>query len=148
MTPFLIAQRSSKPPSPKITATTPNSRNYEESKMNWNEVKEQVEANGNVRTFTMDVLRNAIGAGKLGVNVRAEISQMLAGIGLGHIPVELPSYQHEQVRLYKRGTPIGQLIETVLLPGEQNDLILAERFGSQGPNYAAIVQKIRELVAE
>lgn len=116
--------------------------------MNWNEVKEQVEANGNVRTFTMDVLRNAIGAGKLGVNVRAEISQMLAGIGLGHIPVELPSYQHEQVRLYKRGTPIGQLIETVLLPGEQNDLILAERFGSQGPNYAAIVQKIRELVAE
>ena len=53
--------------------------------MSWTEIKEQVEANGNVRTFTMDVLRNAHGAGKLGVNVRAEISQALAGIGLGHV---------------------------------------------------------------
>ncbi len=34
---------------------------------------------------------------------------------------KLPSYQHEQVRIYKRGTPVGQLIETVLKPGETND---------------------------
>jgi hypothetical protein len=116
--------------------------------MNWDQIKEQVEKNGNVRTFTMDVLRNAHGAGKLGVNVRAEISQTLAGIGLGHVPQDLPSYQHEQVRLYKRGTPVGQLIDSVLTPGEQNDKLLVERSGAQTPDYAAIVEKIRELVGE
>jgi hypothetical protein len=116
--------------------------------MNWDQVKEQVEKNENVRTFTMEVLRDAHGAGKLGVNVRAEISQTLAGIGLGHVPQDLPSYQHEQVRLFKRGTPVGQLIESVLSPGEQNDKSLAGRFGAQGPDYAAIVEKIRELVGE
>ena len=116
--------------------------------MNWNEIKEQVEKNGNVRTFTMEVLRDAHGSAKLGVHVRAEISQALAGLGLGHVPAELPSYQHEQVRLYKRGTPVGQLIDSVLTPGEQNDTTLAERVGTTGPDYAAIIQKIRELVAE
>lgn len=116
--------------------------------MSWDEIKASVEKSGNVQTLTMEVLRNAYGAAKLGVNVRAEISQALAGIGLGHVPVELPSYQHEQVRLYKRGTPVGQMIESVLTPGEQNDKSLSERFGTVGPDYAAIVQKVRELVGE
>lgn len=116
--------------------------------MNWEQIKEQVEKNGNIRTFTMEVLRNAHGVAKLGVNVRAEISQILAGIGLGHVPQELPSYQHEQVRLYKRGTPVGQLVESVLTPGEQNDKSLADRFGAQSPDYAVIVEKIRELVGD
>lgn len=116
--------------------------------MSWDDIKEQVEKNGNVRTFSMDALKEAHGAGRLGVNVRAEISQTLAGIGLGHVPTELPSYQHEQVRIYKRGTPVGQLIEMVLSPGELNDKGLADRVGMQGPDYVAIIQKIRELVGE
>jgi hypothetical protein len=116
--------------------------------MNWNQIKEQVEKNGNVRTFTMEVLRDAHGSAKLGVHVRAEISQALAGLGLGHVPAELPSYQHEQVRLYKRGTPVGQLIDSVLSPGEQNDTAVVERVGITGPDYTAFIQKIRELVAE
>lgn len=116
--------------------------------MNFDQIKEQVEKNGNVRTFTMEVLRNAHGAAKLGVIVREEISQSLVGIGLGHVPETLPNYQHEQVRLYKRGTPVGQLIESVLSPGEQNDKLLADRCGVQGPDYAAIVEKIRELVGD
>ena len=116
--------------------------------MTWDGIKDQVEKSGNVCTFTMEVLRDAHGVGKLGVHVRSEISQTLAGIGLGHVPEELPNYQHEQVRLYKRGTPVGQLIESVLKPGEQNDKSLADRFSSQGPDYAVIVAKIRELVGE
>lgn len=116
--------------------------------MNWDEIKEQVEKNGNVHTFTMEVLRNAHGGARLGVNVRAEINQILAGIGLGHVPVDLPNYQHEQVRLYKRGTLVGQLVESVLMPGEQNDKSLADRFGAAGPDYAVMIQKIRELVGE
>ena len=112
------------------------------------EIKEQVEKNGNLLTVTMEQLRETHGAGRLGVHVRDDISQSLAGMGLGHVPQELPSYQHELVRLYKRGTPIGQLIEVVLSPSEQHDRTLVERFGTKGPDYVAIIQKIRDLVAD
>lgn len=116
--------------------------------MSWQEIKDQIEKNGNVKTFSMDILRDAYGAQKLGVNVRNAISQEPAGIGLGHVPIELPSHQHEQVRLYKRGAPVGQLIEAVLTPGEQNDKSLSEKFGIDAPDYATLVEKIRELVSE
>lgn len=114
----------------------------------WTEIKEAVEKNGNVLTVTMEQLRDAHGTAKLGVHVREEISSALAGMGLGHIPEELPSYQHELVRVYKNGTPIGELIATVLKPGQQNDSKLIAQFGGPRVDYAAIVEKIRELVAE
>jgi hypothetical protein len=114
----------------------------------WNSIKQDVENNGNVLTVTMESLRNVMGVGKLGIYVRQDISKTLAGMGLGHIPDPLPSYQHEQVRLYKRGTPIGDLIETVLAPGPQNDTKLSEQFGGAQPDYASIITQIRELVAE
>ena len=115
----------------------------------WEELKEDVENNGNVLTLTMESLRDAYGASKLGVHVCAGIRKTLAGIGLGHVPQELPLYQHEQVRLYKKGTDVGDLIDTVLIPGPQNDQSLAERFtNAEGQDYVAIVQAIRELVSE
>jgi len=114
----------------------------------WDEIKADVEKNANVKTVTMEQLRDAHGTAKLGVHVRAEISGTLAGIGLGHVPEELPNYQHEQVRLYKKGTPVGDLIETVLKPGQQNDTKLTSQFAAPGADYASIVDKIRELVAE
>ena len=114
----------------------------------WNSIKQDVEKNGNVLTVTMEMLREAMGVGKLGIHVRADISKNLAGMGLGHVPQELPSYHHEQVRLYKRGTPIGELIETILTPGQQNDAKLAQQFSSEGVDQAAIIAKIRELVGE
>ena len=113
----------------------------------WDEIKQRVEENGNVVTLTMEELREAHGAARLGVNVRAEISSTLAGMGLGHIPEELPTYQNGLVRVYKNGTPIGELIRIVLTPGEQNDSKLTTQFGTGGVDHAAIVQKIRELVA-
>lgn len=115
---------------------------------NWEEVKQIVEKNGDVVTFTMEHLRDAHGVSKLGVNVVREISSALAGMGLGHIPQELPTYQNEQVRVYKNGTPVGELISTVLTTGEQNDSKLRSKFGTSRVDHAAILQKIRELVAE
>ena len=113
----------------------------------WNEIKDKVEANDNILTVTMTDLRSATGKEKLGIRVRAEISKTLAGMGLGHIPRELPSYQHESVRLYKRGTPVGELIEMVITPGEQNDRKLKEQF-IEAVDYASIIEEIRELVLE
>ncbi len=114
----------------------------------WDEIKDDVVKNGDVLTVTMERLREAHGAGKLGVHVCRQISNDLAGTGLGHIPKDLPSSQDEHVRLYKHGTPIGDLIATVLAPGERNDKKLVESLGDQAPDYAAIVQSIRELVAD
>src|SRR5712692_9772021 len=104
----------------------------------WDEIKQKVEKNGNVMTLTMEELRDAHGASKLGVNVREEIRSTLAGLGLGHVPEELPNYQNEQVRVYKKGTPVGELIDTVLTTGEQNDSKIISQFVKAGPDYAAV----------
>lgn len=116
--------------------------------MDWDEIKAEVEKNDNVLTTSMEALRNAAGASRLGVNVRDEISSTLAGMGLGHIPTDLPGYYYEPVRLYKRGTSVGKIIDTVLEPGEQNDKQLVDKLGDEGVDYAAVVERIRELVNE
>lgn len=51
----------------------------------WNSIKQEVENNGNILTVTMEKLREAHGAGRLGSNVRPEISKILAGMGLSHV---------------------------------------------------------------
>lgn len=113
----------------------------------WDEIKRQVEENGDVKTMTMEALREAHGSGKLGKHVRTEISKRLAGMGLGHVPQELPNFQHEQVRIYKRGTAVGDLVEIVLAPGESNDRKLSDQFATSDTNYAEIIEQIRELVS-
>jgi hypothetical protein len=40
------------------------------------------------------------------------------------------------------------MISSVLTPGGQNDAKLIEQFAGGGVDYAAIVQKVRELVGE
>ena len=114
----------------------------------WDSIKQDVENNGNVHTVTMETLRDAHGSAKLGVHVRAEISSQLAGMGLAHVPKSLPTYQHEPVRLYKRGTPVGDFVETVLSPGEQNDRKLVEQLGESDVKYAEIIEQIRDLISE
>lgn len=115
---------------------------------NWDSIKAAIENNGSVLTVSMETLRNAHGAAKLGVHVRTEISSHLAGMGIGHVPRTLPTYQHEPVRLYKRGTPVGDLIETVLTPGEQSDKQLVDQLGESDVKYAEIIEQIRNLVSE
>ncbi|MGM8929962.1 hypothetical protein [Salinicola halophyticus] len=114
----------------------------------WEEIKGRVEEQGNVCTVAMEELREAYGASRLGVHVISDISRALAGVGLGHVPEDLPNYQHEQVRLYKKGTKVGEFIDTVLSPGEQNDKKLTEQFDDQQTDYAEIVRKVRDLVAD
>jgi hypothetical protein len=95
----------------------------------WQEIKSAVEKNGHVLTFTMEWLLDACGVRNPNGFVRAEISDQLAGLGLGHVPRELPGLPHESVRLYQKGTPVGELIDAVLTPGEQTDGRLREQFG-------------------
>lgn len=117
--------------------------------MDWDEISKDVEQAGGLKTFQMETLRNAAGAAKLGANVRAEIKKNLAKRGLGHVPVQnLPSYQHEQVRLYKRGTTVGDLMEAAVTPGPGNDSKLLEALGSEDSKHAEVLAAIRELLGD
>lgn len=107
------------------------------------DLKRLVEAEGGVLTITMGNLRDAHGAGRLGEHVRTNISRSLLGVGLGHYPKELPSYQHEDVRVYSINSPAGELIDAVLNPGLSNDEKVRQTVGQDA---AKIINKIRDLV--
>lgn len=114
----------------------------------WEKIKADVEAAGNVKTVPMEVLRNAHLSGRTSERIRSEISESLQGIGLAHVPKTLPRYQHDLVRLYKRGTPVGNLIDLILEPSEEGDDMLTSRSEEPKVDYAAIVRQIRDLVSE
>lgn len=107
------------------------------------ELRELVESHGGVWTTTMEVLRDAYGKGRLGVHVREGIRNALVGLGLGHFPPKLPDYQEHSVRLYRLGSPVGNLIEAILDLSPERDDQLRQAAGGDD---AEILQQIRELV--
>ena len=109
------------------------------------ELRALVEQNGNILSVSMFDLREAHGAGKLGVHVRREISEKLAGTGLGHFPAELPAYQEQDVRIYRRGTPVADLVDAVLSPSDFGDQQLREASGGEA---ADLLKKVRQMVCE
>ncbi|HLY02406.1 MAG TPA: hypothetical protein VKR56_07895 [Candidatus Cybelea sp.] len=72
-----------------------------------------------VMSVPMAQLRDAFGAGRLGIHVIASISDELERRGIGYQPIDLPSNQFNQVRLYKRGTPAGDVIEAAQAIGNR-----------------------------
>lgn len=79
----------------------------------WDELRKAVEDHGGVVRLYMVDMKELQNAGRLGVNVRTEISRRLAGVGLGHLPAELPPYQENEVVLYQLGTPAADVVEAV-----------------------------------
>lgn len=79
----------------------------------WEDLRNVVVANNGVYRIDMAVLRELGGYGRLGTNVRQVLSRKLAGIGLGHLPAELPAYQDQQILLYQYGTPAAEVVEAV-----------------------------------
>ena len=111
--------------------------------MTMEEIRDKVLAEGDVRSFRMDTVRDAYGAGRLGIHVRAGISKALQGLGLGHYPRELPDSQDAQIRLYRLGSNAADLIEAVLNPSASTD----EKVRSATSGDAdKILKSVRELV--
>ena len=109
------------------------------------DLKKEVIASQNVTTITMEDLRDALGAGRLGKYVRDTLSKELAKNGLGHRPIILPSYQHERVRIYLKGSIIDDIIMAVEdVEDEKSDSILRKSSGID----TEILNKIRELCCE
>ncbi len=76
----------------------------------WDELRAAVAEHFGVFRLPMGQLREIGGYGRLGTNVRQILSAKLAGLGLGHLPAELPAYQDRQVLLYQYGTPAAEVI--------------------------------------
>lgn len=111
----------------------------------YDDIREDVQQNADVKTFTMGVLRDAHGAGKLGVIVRTNISKELKRRGLNHYPGELPVYQHEPVRVWLMGSPAGDLIEAVFNVSSEADNVIRAATQSDA---ADVLDKVREIVCE
>jgi len=109
----------------------------------YDQLRQLVIDNGGVLTLDMQLLRDVHGAGKLGVNVRANISKELRGRGLGHFPPDLPQYYWDPARVYLMGSPAGDLIEAVLTPSPDRDEMIRETVNSDASD---VVAKVRELV--
>ena len=103
-----------------------------------------VDEQGGVATLTMRELRHAYGAGRLGIYVVDAISRALRNHGLGHFPRRLPRNQNEQVRVFKLGSPVGEVIDAAIHVGKDHDQFLREVGGAET---AAVLQKVRELVS-
>lgn len=81
--------------------------------MSWDDLRKAVDDSGGVYRTYMAGLRALAGAGRLGPHVAFDISRHLAGLGLGHLPAELPLSQHAQVIVYQLGTPAADVVEAV-----------------------------------
>ncbi|HEY9086299.1 MAG TPA: hypothetical protein VIN40_10265 [Candidatus Tyrphobacter sp.] len=107
------------------------------------DVSDELERQQGVADLVMSQLRDAYGAGRLGVNVRLNLSNKLAGMGIKHVPVELPDNQNAPVRIYKAGSPVGQLIDAVLTVGDGTDEVVRDAAASDA---RAVLNKVKELV--
>src|SRR4051812_37282698 len=100
---------------------------------NFDDIRTAVEANGNLLVLSMYELREAYGAAKLGVHVRREIGEKLAAAGLGCFPdPEDVTYQENKVRVFRRGTPIADVVDAIMNPSEFGDERLRESASGQG----------------
>ena len=109
------------------------------------EVAEEVHQKGGIASFSMEELRDAHGAGRLGKHVIYGIQKNLAGKGLGHRPKELPFYGHYKVRLYTLGSPFADCLKDMEDFTEDADERLRNVFANDSDK---ILQSIRELVCD
>lgn len=109
----------------------------------YGELNQLVDKNGGVISCEMRFLRDAHGAGKLGINVIQNISEELDKLGLGHWPTELPQIQWQRARVYRKGSKIAQLYLAADQVDERHDAILRDLSESSAD---VTLKRIKELV--
>jgi len=117
---------------------------------NMKDVAEAVQESGDLLVTSLGELREALDYNRLGVRVLQEIGRKLEGEGLGYFPEWVidensnPRYGDE-VRVYKRGTPIGDIVDAVLRPSNAGDERLRQEAGGDA---SELLNRIRALVTE
>jgi len=85
-------------------------------------LKKLVDDNGNLMSVSMEQLRDAHGAGRLGKYVVDAIKNALKSNGLDTFPEELPNGQNACVRVYAAGSPIAKLYTAMTVLEDQYDM--------------------------
>lgn len=110
------------------------------------DIAKRVEQEGDIVTLPMWKVRDAYGAGRLGVNVRAGISDALSNLGLDHYPRrELPADQMANVRLVKRGSPVGKLLRAAREITPDSDRLLRESAAGEAQR---LLTRVREIICD
>jgi len=110
------------------------------------QLREAVELNDNVLTVPMWKIRDAYGAQRLKVHIRSGIHDALDGLGLWHLPREIPDNQHAVLRLIKKGTPAAKLLlamNRVSADHPEDDELIRNAVAGDAK---ATLQEIREIV--
>lgn len=111
----------------------------------YDELAEDVKAHNGICSYTMSVLRDVHGAGKLGTTVIQNIGRELTSRGLGHCgPLKLN--QWEKVKIYDKSYTIGKIIEALSSEQPEDEAFLQQL--SDKKERARTIEKIKELVAE
>lgn len=115
------------------------------------DVAAAVEESGDLLPVSLGELREALGYNRLGIRVLNEIAEKLAGEGLGYFPLDVLSDRNDAprygdvVRVFKKGTALGQVVTSILEPTIPGDERLKEIAGSDAAN---ILKSIRALLAQ
>ena len=117
----------------------------------WDDLSQRVQSSGGILSITMQELRNIAQSDRLGPHVIKDIASSLTRVALGHIPQVLPKQQNELVRLYKRGTPIGAIIDSILTPSEEKDgeILQSIKLGDEKEqNMVEAINQIKDIVSD
>ncbi len=112
------------------------------------EFAEQVEAEGDLKTFTLGDLRTALEFSKLGPRVLKAIDEALAGAGLGYFPRSVLENTDspraaDVLRVYRKGSALGSIVDAVLFPSAAGDDTLR---GAADDDAKATLEKIKTLL--
>lgn len=113
----------------------------------YDEIKAAVDEGKGVVTVYAGSLREAEGAGRLTQRINANISKSLHSRGLGHVPFDaahLPTSQWDQVRVYDRTSPIGEVIAAAHEVSEDMDARLREAVNGDA---TALLEQVRSILA-
>lgn len=112
--------------------------------VDFDDVATVVKKRGGLVAASMGELRDLADSQRLGVHVRADISERITALGLSHSPEELPATHTTYVWIYDPESRYGQLVDSVLNPSPASKKLIRTLAGTGD---AKIIDQIRELVA-
>lgn len=116
----------------------------------WEDLRQAVKDSGNVLRVVMSLLSDLDDSRRLGIHVRASISRSLDGLGLGHLPADIPGDKYAVVTLYKRGTPAASVIDAIYRDGGSKAAEIALRrlnTSQDAERLLAVSEKVAEINA-
>lgn len=109
------------------------------------ELGDLVDSSDGLVVVTAEQLRDAADWQRLTQGAIEDIANGLAQHGLGSFPPMEPGQRGAEVRVYRRGTALGNLVDAVVRPGAPGDRRLRETANNTA---ADVVARIRKMVCE